>query len=86
MNPTRHPAAIRTMNLTSNLNTADTSTVDDDEENDASTWGTKTDTTNRDSQHAWGGESTTKQTRHNSPHSVKNSVVDQTTNTVLVYS
>jgi hypothetical protein len=33
--------------------TADTSTVDDDEENDASTWGIKTDTTSRDSQHAW---------------------------------
>ena len=47
--------------------TADTSIVDDDEENDASTWGTKTDTTSRASQHAWGGESTTKQTRHNSP-------------------
>ncbi len=34
---------------------------------DASTWGTTTDTTNRDSQHTWGGDSTTKQTRHNSP-------------------
>ncbi len=37
---------------------------------DASTWGTTTDTSNRDSQHTWdtwGGDSTTKQTRHNSP-------------------
>ncbi len=42
----------------------------DDEESigqDAPTWGTRTDTTNRDSQHTWGGKSTTKQTRHNSP-------------------
>jgi hypothetical protein len=44
-----------------------TFTIDDDDETDVSTWGTKTDTTNRDTQHGWGGDSTKKQTRHNSP-------------------
>jgi hypothetical protein len=39
----------------------------DDEVNDAPTWETKIDTTNRETQDTWGGASTTKQIRHNSP-------------------
>ena len=52
----------------SNLNTdatVDTLTVAD-EGSDHGTWGTKTDTTNQDTQHTWGDVSK-KQTRHNSP-------------------
>jgi hypothetical protein len=54
----------------SHLSTDDpdtTVTIDDDDETDVSTWGTKTDTTNRETQNTWGTASNTKQTRHNSP-------------------